>query len=113
MFVTRNLEKSHVFFHVLENQIDSMVPFFMWITLPSGWTVNVPRSVQTFENILLALSLAYVKYYSRDFTFALHFPYLIVLEDSQVIMIVVKITYNTWNNKQSDKCLRNQSKLWN
>jgi hypothetical protein len=34
---------------------------------------NVPRSVQIFENILLALSLAYVKYYSRDFTFLLHF----------------------------------------
>jgi hypothetical protein len=44
-------------------QIDSMVPFLMWITLPSGWTVNVPRSVQTFENILLSLLLAYAKYY--------------------------------------------------
>jgi hypothetical protein len=44
----------------------------MWITLPSGWTVNVPRSVQTFENILLSLLLAYAKYY----------PYLIIRGNS-------------------------------
>jgi hypothetical protein len=41
---------------------------YEWDDVDAG-TVNVPRSVQTFENKLLALLLVYVKYYARGFTF--------------------------------------------
>jgi hypothetical protein len=59
--------------------------------------------VQTFENILLSLFLAYAKYY----------PYLIIRGNSGANKTVVKIAYNTWHSKQSDMCLNDQSRLWN
>jgi hypothetical protein len=95
MYVIRNLEKSHVFFRLLENcpslQIKSILSseiakcglneysgnnkcktvlsFTILIDTSDTYLIVYSRSVQTFENKLLALLLVYVKYYSRGITF--------------------------------------------